>query len=297
MSTDSYQTFTYLRRRTRKSWLTTLFSISMVLFFIGLFFSVLLLVGSLVKDVSQIEMRVFLHDEVGEIQQQEFLSWLDLQEFVRSKEFVSKEQALVIMQEREQENVLELMEGFNPLLAAYHLQLDPAFIQSDSLTNIREKLEAFLIVDAVEYPGERLAKVSQNIQTLTVIFLTLAVVLLVIVFFLILSTIRLSIYAKRLMIRSMQLIGATRNFIRRPFLIGGLTQGLLSGLIASVLLIFSLIGIRNYFSKMGIELNALSNEQLIGLLVGIVLFGILLGLSGSFFAVNKYLDRNLDELM
>lgn len=269
----------------------------MVLFFIGLFFSVLLLVGSLVKDASRIEMRVFLHDEIGELQQQEFQEWLDQQAFIRSKEYVSKEDALTVMKTREQEDVMELMQGFNPLLAAYHLQLDPGYIQSDSLIEVRQQLEDFLIVDSVEYPGERLARVSQNIRTLTGIFLGLAIILLVIVFFLILSTIRLSIYARRLMIRSMQLIGATRSFIRRPFLIGGITQGLLSGLIASILLVFSLIGIRNYVARMGIEIQDLANEQLIGLLVGIVLFGVLLGLTGSFFAVNKYLDRNLDELM
>lgn len=294
---DTYHNFAYLKKRTRSSWLTTLFSMAMVLFFLGLFLAFLFLVGANVKDASDIEMRVFVHDEMGEIQRGEFVNWLDRQVFVLDKRFVSKDEAAQILLEREQEDVIELMQGINPLLGAYYLTLDPGYIQVDSLNRIRDKIQAFLIVDSVEYPGEQLVLVRKNIRIITGIFLVLASLLLSVVFFLILSTIRLSIYSRRLMIRSMQLIGATRRFIRRPFLIRGLTQGVIGGLIASVLLVFSLVAIREYLADEGIILVDLTQQQLIGLLAGIVLFGILLGFSGSFFAVNKYLDRNLDELM
>jgi cell division transport system permease protein len=294
---DTYRNFTYLRRRSRNAWLTSLFSITLVLYFLGLFFALLMFGSSFLRNAATIEMRVFLHDGIGEVQQQKFEDWLTTTAFVKAMRYVSKDEAAQILLERSGEDVKELMQGINPLLASYHLQLRPQFLQPDSLQSVKTEIEGHLIVASVEYPGESLALVRKNLTALSVIFGMMAIILLLIAFFLITSTIRLTIFARRLVIRSMQLIGATRNFIRRPFVWQGFLQGSLAGIMAGGLILLSLRSIQWYLREQGLFEASFSTPELIGLLGGIVLFGLILGLSGSYFAVNKFLNRNLDELM
>ncbi|MEZ4826881.1 MAG: permease-like cell division protein FtsX [Bacteroidia bacterium] len=292
-----YQT-SYFKRRSRNTYLTSLLSISLVLFFLGLFIALILFGGAFARNAREaIVMKVFLYDGIKTEALKDLESRLTVMPFVRELHYVSKEEAGQVMLEKTGEDVRALMDGVNPLLASFNITLYPSYIQADRLAEIQETLSKERIVSEVAYPAEMIINLNRNIQIISIALMAVGVVLVGIGFYLIFGTIRLSIYAERLTIRSMQLIGATRGFIIRPFLVSGLTQGGLAGLIASGLLIVSVVFLRRWLESMELGGSFALGGMLIGLLAGIVLFGLALGFSGSYFAVNKYLNRNLDELM
>ncbi|MDX2249298.1 MAG: permease-like cell division protein FtsX [Bacteroidia bacterium] len=292
-----YQT-RYLKSKSRSTYITSLLSISLVLFFLGLFIALVLFGGAFAQNAREaIVMKVFLHDGIRNEVLKDLEKRLGTMPFVREIRYVSKEEAGKTMLEKTGEDVTALMDGVNPLLASFNVKLYPSYIQADSLIDIQEKLSQEKIVAEVAYPADMIINLNRNIQIISLVFLTVGLILIGIGFYLIFGTIRLAIYAERLTIRSMQLIGATQSFIRRPFLINGMTQGGLAGIIASALLIVSVVFLRRWLESLQLGGSFSLGGTLIGLLAGIVLFGLALGLSGSFFAVNKYLNRNLDELL
>lgn len=293
-----YRTFAYVRRRSRMTYVTTLLSIALVLLFLGLFAAMGLFGHGFVRYAREaIVLKVFLHDEIDQQGQVNFVAELRQKPYVQSLELVSKEAAARQMKERLGEDLLNLTEGVNPFLASIDLQLKGDYIQLDSLPKVRRELESRVFVAEVSYPLEMIELVSQRVQALSWGLLVVGVFLVVVVLYLVFGTIRLSIYAQRLTIRSMQLMGATHAFIRRPFLRAGLLQGGLAGGLAGVglSLIWTLLG--SQFEQLGLEKQFVPLGGLIAILSGIVLFGLALGFSGSYLAVNRFLDRNLDELM
>lgn len=297
-SGNIYGQFAYFRRRSRNTYLTTLGSISLMLFFLGLFATITIFGRSFAGYAREaIVMKIFLHDGIDSVERNRFIDQLSKAPYTRSLRYINKEEAQDIMFARTGEDVLKLTDGVNPFLASLDIQLNDLYINLDSLRPIRTKLEQELLVAEVSYPAEMINIVSKRMNMIGFVFLLTGAILVAIVLYLIFSTIRLSIYAQRLIIRSMQLIGATNAFIRRPFVINGFLQGLLSGVIASVLLIGSMYFVRQYLIEMGLDEQVQPNLEFIGILVGIVLFGTILGFSGSFLAVNRYLNKNLDELM
>jgi len=240
-------------------------------------------------------MQINLHDGIGEETFQKFETKLKTAPFTKEYAFVSKDQAAEIFTKQTGENFLELTGGINPLLASINIMLTDAYLNADSVISLKEQLEAEIIVSDVRYPMERLTKVAKNIRVVSGVSFIVSLLVIFLAFYLIFNTIKLSIYAQRLTIRSMQLIGATNTFIRKPFLMTGLVQGVLAGVVASSLLIFTIRSIQNTIEQGG---SLASFQQgFIGILIGIVLFGAALGAGGSYFAVNRYLNKNIDELM
>ncbi|MEM6764298.1 MAG: permease-like cell division protein FtsX [Bacteroidota bacterium] len=273
-------------------------SISFVLFFIGVFASIVIF-GNAFANYAQesIVMKVFLHDGLSEGGSEDFISKLEQKPYVSNFRYVSKEEAGEILISRTNENFMEIMDGVNPLLNSINVSLKPDFIRVDSLDRIKQELESHLVVAEVEYPGEMVAVVKKNIGAVTIIVIFLSFVLMALAFYLIFGTIRLAIFAKRLNIRTMQLIGATQAFIRKPFLLNGSIQGGISGILAAILLISTFYIIQSRLTSSGLMEGITIGGELIGLLSGIILFGALLGFVGSFLAVNRYLNKKLDELM
>lgn len=288
----------YFRKRSRSNYLTSLLSISMVLFFLGLFAAMLLFGESFARYAQKsIVMKVFLYDGISGDALKGFEAKLGDMAFIRNYRYVTKEEAGKYLMEKTGEDVKNILDGVNPLMNSFNLVLMPDYINTDSLKIIRANLEEELVVAEVDYPIEMIMKLNQNLYTVSFIFLGVGLILIGIAFYLIFGTIRLSIYAQRLTIRSMQLIGATQAFIRKPFLWNGLLQGIFAGIIACGLVGVSIWLIGKWLATMNLDYGTVATTSIIGLFIGIVLFGLLLGLLGSIFAVNKYLNRNLDELM
>jgi len=295
---STYRALSFWRKRSRSNFITATMSMALVLFFLGLFAGVVFFGQELAERLrSKLEMKVFLHDGVGELQQQAFELRLRHHAAVARLRYVSKEEAARLMQERTGEDVRLMLDGVNPLPASYNLLLRPAYLQPDSLPLLRAELEAERPVAEVVYQGERLSRIDANLKTLSWLALGLGLILTLVAFYLIFTTIRLNIYARRLSIRSMELVGATRGFILRPFLWRGLMQGILAGLMAAGLLSGTFWLGQQWLMRVDLPTASVALPSQIGLLVGIVLFGLSLGLSGSYFAVSRYLNRSLDELM
>lgn len=287
----------YLRRKSRGSYITTTLSIALVLFILGIFASVAIFGSNFARQAQDsIVLKVEMMDGIKSSRLNAFENFLKKRPFVKSYDYVSKDEAMKDWVLKTQDAV-EQLGGSNPFPATFDVQLYTKYIQEDSLEAIRTQLLEDNLVSAVHYPFERIFRMNKNIKTLTWIFLVVGVLLVAVVFYLIFGTIRLSIYAQRLAIRSMQLIGASDTFIRRPFLLKGLTQGLVSAVFACVLITLSYQLLRSLLRGIIYHGDQLFSAGFIGLLGGIMLFGLLLGFAGSYFAVNKYMNRNLDELM
>jgi len=242
-------------------------------------------------------MKVFLHDGLGEKQRDALRADLDAQPFVAELTYVSKAEAAALILEKTGEDVLALMDGVNPLLASFDVRFASSYHHADSLQRLKQVLEADISVAEVSYPLSLLQQLSRNLRSLTLAFWGVGLVLTGIALYLIWSTIRMAVYAQRMNIRSMQLIGATQAFIRRPFLWRGLIQGGLAGLLAAASLLAGWSLIQAKIAAWSPQTGDWLSPGLIGILGGIVLFGLALGLSGSYVAVNRYLHRNLDELI
>ncbi|MEM6263542.1 MAG: permease-like cell division protein FtsX [Bacteroidota bacterium] len=290
--------FSYLKRRSRSTFMTSMLSMALVLFFLGIFATVVLFANTFSQIAREsIVMKVFLHDGVGTDQLQRFTAYLGQQPYVQDYEYISKDAAGKLLLERTGEDVLEIMDGVNPLLASVNVGLKASYIHMDSLNRITRGLSSRPVVADIEYPVEMITAISQNVQTLTVISLIVGVLVAVIAFYLIFGTIKLAIFAQRLIIRSMQLIGATYGFIRRPFLLRGLLQGSLAAVLACACLVGLLVFINGQYELIDVRKDVFFQTYFIGILGGIVLLGSLLGLTGSYFAVSKYLGKSLDQII
>ena len=289
----------YLKKRSRNTYITALLSIAVVLFLVGLFSAVVLFGRSFAhKTETSLIMKVFLNDRADSIQQTEFINFLVEEPYVADVKLVSKEQAYEALKRNTGgEDALEILGGINPFLSSVNLQLQSGYLLTDSLTQIKARLEQNPLVMEVDVPIEMIQVVRKNMNSLTVLFSIIGILLLAFTFYLVFSTIRLSIYAQRLSIRSMQLVGATRAFIRKPFVLNGVVQGIIAGMLAVGMLVGFYQLTDQWLSQLNLSSDIAVGEEFIGLLAGIVLLGLALGLLGSYLAVNRYLNKNLDELM
>ncbi|MDB5263428.1 MAG: cell division protein, partial [Adhaeribacter sp.] len=175
----------------------------------------------------------------------------------------------------------------------YILNIAADFATSASLKNIKKDLETIPGIYEVQYVESLIDSINSNIQKVSIILLSFAAILVLAVIILINNTLKLALFSQRFLIRSMQLVGATPTFIQRPFLNRATWQGLLSGLLASIML----LGLLQYAYYQINELYVLRDEVQIGiLLLSLVVLGSILGFISSYRAIKKYLGMSLDEL-
>ena len=290
--------YRYIRKQSRRNYLSSLLSIAFILFLLG-FFAMIAFVANSFTDYAHesIFMKVFLHEGSDGDERVALAERLKASDFVRDFEYVSKEEAGKILFQKTGEDVVELLGGTNPFLSSYNIRLKRAYVDADSLQQIKTTLLEEVMVSDVAYPVEMIKMVSKNARLLTFFSILSGLLISVIAFYLILGTIRLSVYAQRLSIRTMQLIGATRSFIRRPFIVRGLLQGLLASVLALILMGLLLMILQMRLRNFEFLRELFLDGQFVAIMAGIVLFGAVLGFTGSYFAVNKYLDKNLDEII
>jgi cell division transport system permease protein len=247
--------------------------------------------------VSATPVKVFLTEPIDSAALANWREAIAQRPYVSSQRFVSKEEALERMRERTGENILAVTEGINPLPAAVEITLDDEWLNQEKVKTVMGELRNDPPVADAEYPVELLADANRNVPAILLGAVMLCVVVCMIVVYLIFGAIRGAIYAQRLNIRTMQLIGATKNFIRRPFVFRGLAQGFMAGIIAGALLLLFLSGLRIVLSDVITVPVEVLLPGLVVILGGIVLLGSLLGFTGSGIAVNRFLDQDLTDLM
>ena len=225
--------------------LTSVISISLVLFLLGL----ILLIGMLGNKLSvyvkeNLSFSIVLKDNQKETEIKKMQKSLDALPFIKSTEYISKEQAAKELEEELGENP-ETFLGFNPLQASIEVKLHSEYANPDSLQVIEKKIRNYTSVSELLYRKDMMEMVHNNMKRLGLILLTLAAVLMIISFVLISNTIRLLIYSKRFLIHTMKLVGATSGFIRRPFV----KYNIVSGIFASILAILMLTGALYYLQN------------------------------------------------
>lgn len=279
--------------RLQSSSVTTIVSLSLVLFMLGLVGLILLNTKKIADHFKEnIGFQLIINDVAKETDVEKLQKQLDVSTYVKSTQYISKEDAAKILQKDLGEDFISFI-GYNPLKASIDVRLKADFTTPDSLLWIEQKLMQNKIVKEVLYPKALVSSMNENMRKAALVILAFSTLLMVIALALINNTIRLSIYSKRFLIKTMQLVGATQHFIRLPFILKGVRQGIYSSIVAIVLLVTIL-----YFAQHQLpELVVVQDVQMLASLFGLViLLGILIGAISTALAVRKYLRLKADEL-
>ena len=273
--------------------LTSIISISLVLFLLGLIFLIGLLGNKLSVYVKEnISFSIVLKDSQKEADIKKMQRTLKALPFIKSTEYISKEQAAKELEEELGENP-ETFLGFNPLQASIEVKLHSQYANPDSLKMIEKKIKNYTSVSDLLYRKDMMEMVNDNMKRVSLLLLALAGVLMTISFVLIGNTIRLLIYSKRFLIHTMKLVGATAGFIRRPFVWYNVVSGFFASILAILMLTGALFYLQNELSGF---IQLLDIKALIIAYVGILIIGISLSIVATVFAVNKYLRMDVDKL-
>ncbi len=285
------------RRSARTSYLSTVIGISLVLFMLGLTGWVVMISKKATRLAKEsIRVDVFFKENVRDADMRQLEKTLASEYFVKSARFISKEDALELTREiLGDENLTEPIDNYNPILPSVEVYIREDYARLDSVQKIEENLIAAHggIIQEVSYDRGMFLTINQKAGQIIYIILGLAALLLVVAIALINNTIRLAVYSRRLLIRSMQLVGATERFIRRPFL----ARAFLQGIVAAVISLGLILLILNYAVSWLPELVEVQDLPLLLILFGgVTLLGILISWISTYFALRKYLRMRSDLL-
>lgn len=283
----------YSKRRLQSSSITTIVSLSLVLFMLGLVGLIILNTKKIADHFKEtIGFQLIINDGSKDIDLDKLKKMLNTAIYVKGIQYISKEEAAKSLEEDLGEDFISFI-GYNPLKASIDVRLKADYATPDSLIWIEQRLMANKIVKEVLYPKALLSSMNRNMNKAAFVILAFSGILLLIALALINNTIRLSIYSKRFIIKTMQLVGATQRFIRLPFILKGIRQGIYGAIIAIIML----MGILYFAQKQMPELVAVQDVQMLASLFGmVVLLGILVGAISTGLAVRKYLRLSADEL-
>ena len=283
----------FAKKKLRTTYISTVISIALVLFMLGLLGLILLNAKKLSDYVKEnIGVSVIFKENVSKEDILKFKKTLDCSSFVKSSKYVTKEEAATQLKNDLGEDFIKTL-GYNPLLPSMDFMLKADYANSSSIDNIEKKLMSDENVKEVVYQKSIINLVNNNIRKISIILLLFSIVLLVISIALINNSIRLSVFSRRFIIRSMLLVGATQYFIRKPFVIKGIIQGLYATLIAIIL--FS--GVIYITMNEIPELMQLNDIEIFTKVFGIVIIlGFLISYISTIFAVRKYLRLKTEDL-
>ncbi len=280
-------------RRIRSSYITSIISISLVLLLLGLV-GLLLINGSNIKRqvMESIGFNVILKENVKEADIYQLQKILDARDYILSTEYITKEEAALETEQMLGEDFISFL-GYNPLPPSIRVRLHQPWANPDSVMMIEQDLVKYNSIEEVYYKKSLLYAVYENIRQMTMIILGFSVLLTLISVTLINNTIRLSVYSNRFIINTMQLIGATRRIIRRPFLLRGAASGFTGSLIALVILFGLIYLLQDEFEGV---ISFKDYDLLAILALGVIVVGVVINWISTFFAVNKYLNMKTDKL-
>ncbi len=282
-----------LKKRVFRSWLTSTVSISLVLLMLGALLVILANAGRLSDYVrEQIGFTLVLNEELKEADVTRLQKALESADYVKSARYIDKETAARELTEELGEDFTDFL-GFNPLFASMDVKLFASYTNSDSLLVIEKEFLKHPQVKEVYYQKDLLAVINENVRKISLFLLVVSALTGFIFVSLINNTIRISIYSERFTINTMQLVGATRSFVRKPFLRRGLSLGISGALVANALL-FSVIF--SFRKELGGIIDPADLKVLVPLFLLVILLGMAISWISTWFAVNKFLKLKFDEL-
>lgn len=281
------------KRRLRTSYLTSIVSIALVLYMLGILGLVVLHARKLSVYVKEnIGFSVIMKENIKEADIMRLQKILDSRPYTKSTEYITKEKAAQILSKDLGEDFIGFL-GYNPLLPSIDLRLNASYANNDSLSLLEKKILTEPTVKEVFYLKSLVHLVNENVRKISLFILGFSFLLLLIAIALINNTIRLSVYSKRFLIKTMQLVGATSYFIRKPFILRGILHGIYASIIAILLLSLTI----GFFHNRVPELINLQDIDLYLFVFGIViLFGFIISCFSTFLAIRKYLNIKTDDL-
>ncbi|MFT4022491.1 MAG: permease-like cell division protein FtsX [Flavihumibacter sp.] len=280
-------------KRSQPSYFMSILGVSLVLFILGLLGWIVINANKLGQYFKEnVEVRVYLRENLNEKDSAALVQYIANKPYVKEYEYVTKEAArekFIADGNDDWKNIIEA----NPLPASIDFKLNNQYVQADSLTAIAADLEQNIGVNDVQYPKSLVNSLNENVRKISFILLAIAIILCIVVIVLIDNTIKLAMFSNRFLIKTMQMVGATRGFISRPMDVRAVINGLIAGLIA-------LAGISTLVLFAEQQLPALKAMRdpawLLLLAVGTIVLGILISLFSTHRAVIKYLKMKLDDL-
>ena len=282
-----------MRRRLRNAYLSSIISISLVLLLVGVA-SMLLVNAKAVSDYfkENMQVSVMLKQSVDESEGLKYKEELDKQAFIRSTAFVSREQGRYEMEQLLGEGFLDVFETA-PIPVSIDVTLNAEYVSVDSMEVVKARILESQFVEEVVYQRSLIDALNANLSKISMVLSVFISLLLFISFVLINNTVRLNVFAKRFTIHAMKLVGATRAFIRAPFLVKSLFQGIFAAIISIAVLIGGLYFIRNEFE----QLFEVFRMELLLVVLGIVLAsGMIICLLSTLMVLNKLLSLDKDDL-
>ncbi len=280
-------------KKLRSSYITTTISIALVLFLLGIIGLLSLNAQRLSTYVKEnIGFTILIKDNAREAEVKRLEKLLSTSPFIKQTEYVDKDRAAEELKQELGEDFVDFL-GYNPLLSSIDVKVFAAYANPDSIAKVEAVIMEFPQVKEVLYQKNLIHLVHQNVRRISLVLAAFAVMLLLIAVALINNTIRLSVYSKRFLIRTMQLVGANKGFIRKPFLLTGIVHGFVGAVLAIVLL-----AVLIYFtSKELAGVIGFQNMDLLLVLFALVIVcGMFITFLSTFFAVNKYLNLRTDDL-
>ena len=280
-------------KKTKTVYISTIFSIALVLLMLGMLGLILVHAKNLSNYVKEnIVLNIIVDEGAKETEILAFKKSLDNNIAVKQTQYVNKEVAQHNLTKDLGEDFVNFL-GYNPLLSTIDVYLKADYANNQNIENLKKIIEKDAIVKEVVYQSSLIDMVNKNIKTISLIVLGFAGILLIIAIALINNTIRLAIFSQRFLIKSMQLVGATKNFIRQPFIL----VAVFHGLIASFISIIILLGLLYYAQKELPEILILRNLTEFGIVfLGMIIIGIFITALSTWFAVSKYLRLKIYDL-
>ncbi|AMD84918.1 cell division transport system permease protein [Capnocytophaga haemolytica] len=281
------------KRRLRSSYFSVVVSISLVLFLLG-FLAFLVLSAKKLANYfkEQVSVTIFIKDDAKKADIEQLQKTLQVATYVKSLRFVPKEEAAENYSKEIGEDFVSYI-GTNPLQNSIDLSLKAEYAEPEKMAEIKRELEQNSFVSEVDYDKSLVALLHENVSRIGWVTLIISGLFTFVSVLLINASIRLSIYSKRFIIKTMQLVGATRSFIRRPFIITNVKLGILSAVIAAVLFYVALIAIVNSYPEFGVLMDY---TTLIVVFIGIFAIGILISWLSTYFATQRFLNLNTNDL-
>lgn len=284
---------TAISKKTITSQITVVISLALVLFMLGLLGLIVVNAKKLSNHIKEnVGFQIVLKDTTTQVELDLLKQEINSSPYTKQADYISKDIAAKKLQKDLGEDFITFL-GYNPLLSSLDVKLNSDYANIDSLSLFEKTILQKHFVKEVIYHKDMIQQVNSNAKIISIYILVFSGLLLIIAVALINNTIRLSIYSKRFLIRTMYLVGATQGFIRKPFIFKGIKQGIIAGILAGFLLVGFLILSTQYIP----DLLQLQDPNLLAVLfVGIMVLGMLISGLSAAISVRKYLRLKTDDL-
>lgn len=280
-------------KQSKPSYVYAIIGVSLVLFLLGTLGWLVLNGRALTRAFKEdIEVQVDFHDNTRDESVQQLKAILDRQPFTKAARVITKEEALKMQSDIEGENIEQFL-GYNPLFTSIALNLQSDYVNQDSLEKVRQFILQSNVVREVTYPQVVVKQMNANFRKISIILGVISLLLFIVVVILIDNTVRLAMFSNRFLIKTMQMVGATRQFISGPFD----KRAVINGFISSIIAVGFLLVVKSFAEQQLPAMKHLLNNGTMAILIaGILIMGILISVVSTHRSVVKYLKMHVDDL-